>query len=71
MVTLAAYRDKTPIDPYNMFVVTVASAHRLAWLHMAFSIDVEVERYIGRAYADKYALRLRALPAARRVAGLR
>jgi outer membrane receptor protein involved in Fe transport len=39
--------------------------------HMAFSIDVEVERYIGRAYADKYALRLRALPAARRVAGLR
>ena len=49
-VTPAAYHDKTPIDPYNMFVVTVASAHMLTWLHMAFSINVEVERYVDRAY---------------------
>ena len=49
-VTPAAYHDKTPIDPYNMFVATVASAHMLTWLHMAFSIDVEVERYVDRAY---------------------
>ena len=35
----AAYQDKTPIDPYNMFVATIASAHMLTWLHMAFSID--------------------------------
>jgi len=46
----AAYQDKTPIDPYNMFVATIASAHMLTWLHMAFSIDVEVERYVDRAY---------------------
>jgi len=43
-VTPAAYRDKTPIDRYNMFVATVASAHMLTGLHMAFSINVEVER---------------------------
>jgi organic hydroperoxide reductase OsmC/OhrA len=49
-VTPAAYHDKTPIDPYNMFVGTVASAHMLTWLHMAFSIDVEAERYVDRAY---------------------
>lgn len=41
-VTPAAYHEKTPIDPYNMFVATVASAYMLTWLHMAFSIDVEV-----------------------------
>jgi hypothetical protein len=49
-VTRAAYHDKTPIDPYNMFVATAASAHMLTWLHMAFSINVEVERYVNRAY---------------------
>ena len=50
MVTPAAYNDKTPIDPYNLFVVTVASARILTSLHAAFSIDVEVERYVDRAY---------------------
>jgi organic hydroperoxide reductase OsmC/OhrA len=49
-VTPAAYRDNTPIDPHNMFVATIASAHMLTWLHMAFSLDVEVERYMDRAY---------------------
>ena len=49
-VSPAGYHDKTPIDPYNMFVATVASAHMLTWLHMAFNIDVEVERYVDRAY---------------------
>ena len=34
-----AYRDNTPIDPHNMFVATIASAHMLTWLHMAFSLD--------------------------------
>ena len=28
----------------------VQIAHMLTWLHMAFSIDVEVERYVDRAY---------------------
>jgi len=49
-VTPAVYRDNTPIDPHNMFVATIASAHMLTWLHMAFSLDVEVERYVDRAY---------------------
>jgi organic hydroperoxide reductase OsmC/OhrA len=45
----AAYRDKTPIDPQNVFVATIASAHMLTWLHMVFSLDIEVERYVNRA----------------------
>ena len=49
-MTPAGYHDKTPIDPYNMFVATVASAHMLTWLHMAFNIDIEVERYVDRAH---------------------
>lgn len=39
----AAYRDKTPIDPQNMFVATIASAHMLTWL------DIGAERYVDRA----------------------
>jgi hypothetical protein len=42
-VTPAAYRDNTPFDPHNMFAATISSAHMLTWLHMAFSLDVEVE----------------------------
>jgi organic hydroperoxide reductase OsmC/OhrA len=45
-----AYRDRTPIDPHNMFVATIASAHMLTWLHIAFGMDVEVERYVDRAH---------------------
>ena len=43
----AAYRDKTPIDPHNMFVATIASAHMLTWLHMVFSMDIEVRTVRG------------------------
>ena len=41
-VMRAAYRDDTPIDQHNMFVATIASAHMLTWLHMGFSLHVEV-----------------------------
>ena len=50
-VVPAAYRDNTPIDPHNMFVATIASAHMLTWLHIAFGMEIEVERYVDRAYA--------------------
>jgi hypothetical protein len=46
----AAFCDNTPIDPHNMFVATIASAHMLTWLHTAFGMDVEVERYVDCAY---------------------
>lgn len=45
----ASYRDRTPIDPYNMFAATIASAHMLTWLHIAFGMEIEVERYLDRA----------------------
>ena len=32
-----AYRDTVRLDPLKSYVVTVASAHMLAWLHAAFS----------------------------------
>lgn len=49
-VTPAGYHHKSPIDPYKMCVATVASAHMLTWLLMACSMDVEVVRYVDRAY---------------------
>jgi organic hydroperoxide reductase OsmC/OhrA len=49
-VVPAGYRDNAPIDPYNMFVATIASAHMLTWLHIAFGMEIEVERYIDRAH---------------------
>jgi organic hydroperoxide reductase OsmC/OhrA len=30
------YRDKIKLNPENLFVATVASAHMLSWLHVAF-----------------------------------
>lgn len=42
----AAYRDAARLDPLKSYVATIASAHMLAWLHAAFSHDVEVERYL-------------------------
>jgi organic hydroperoxide reductase OsmC/OhrA len=38
------------INPHNTFVATIASAHMLTCLHIAFGMDVEVERYVDRAY---------------------
>jgi organic hydroperoxide reductase OsmC/OhrA len=52
----AAYRDNTPIDPQNMFVATIASAHMLTWLHIAFGMEIEVESYVDRAYGVLTAL---------------
>lgn len=39
------YRDGARIDPEKMFVATIASAHMLSWLHLAFSYGIEVESY--------------------------
>jgi organic hydroperoxide reductase OsmC/OhrA len=52
----AGYRGNAPIDPQNMFVATIASAHMLTWLHIAFGMEIEVERYVGRAYGVLTAL---------------
>lgn len=39
------YRDKAQFNPENLFVATVASAHMLSWLHVAFGVGAEVETY--------------------------
>jgi organic hydroperoxide reductase OsmC/OhrA len=45
----AAYRDTARLDPLKSYVATIASAHMLAWLHVAFSHEVEVEKYLDTA----------------------
>ena len=45
----AAYRDGARLDPLKSYVATIASAHMLAWLHVAFSHEVEVEKYLDTA----------------------
>lgn len=46
---LAAYRDAARLDPLKSYVATISSAHMLAWLHAAFSHEVEVESYLDMA----------------------
>jgi organic hydroperoxide reductase OsmC/OhrA len=40
-----AIETKAGINPENLFVATVASAHMLSWLHVAFGVGAEVETY--------------------------
>ncbi len=44
----AGYRDAARLDPLKSYVATIASAHMLAWLHAAFSHEVEVESYLDK-----------------------
>ena len=43
------YRDKAKLNPENLFVATIASAHMLSWLHVAFQMEIEVETYLDAA----------------------
>jgi organic hydroperoxide reductase OsmC/OhrA len=45
-----AVKAITMEEPAANHLATIASAHMLTWLHMAFSLDIEVERYVDRAY---------------------
>ena len=40
-----SYRDNVGADPEKTFVATIASAHMLSFLHLAFGMGVEVETY--------------------------
>jgi organic hydroperoxide reductase OsmC/OhrA len=44
-----AYRDGVRLDPKKMFVATIASAHMLSWLHLAFAMGAEVASYQDEA----------------------
>jgi organic hydroperoxide reductase OsmC/OhrA len=39
------YRDTIGVDPEKTFVATIAGAHMLSWLHIAFGMGIEVEAY--------------------------
>lgn len=43
------YRDSARVDPEKTFVATIASAHMLCFLHLAFGMGVEVESYHDEA----------------------
>jgi organic hydroperoxide reductase OsmC/OhrA len=43
------YSDKVRLNPENLFVATVASAHMLSWLHIAFSMGAEIDTYVDAA----------------------
>jgi organic hydroperoxide reductase OsmC/OhrA len=40
-----SYRDNVGVDPEKSFVATIASAHMLSFLHLAFGMGAEVESY--------------------------
>ena len=43
------YRDSAGVDPEKTYVATIASAHTLGFLHLAFGMGVEVETYHDEA----------------------
>jgi organic hydroperoxide reductase OsmC/OhrA len=43
------YRDSGGVDPEKTYVATIASAHMLGFLHLAFGMGVEVESYHDEA----------------------
>src|SRR5688572_3622263 len=45
MLLPEGYRGGARVDPEKMFVATIASAHMLSWLHIAFGYGIEVESY--------------------------
>jgi organic hydroperoxide reductase OsmC/OhrA len=45
-----AFADRAVVNPENMFVAAVASAHMLSWLNVAFGMGIEVASYLDRAH---------------------
>jgi len=45
-----AFADRAAVNPENMFVAAVASAHMLSWLNVAFGMGIEVASYLDRAH---------------------
>jgi organic hydroperoxide reductase OsmC/OhrA len=44
------FADRAAVNPENMFVAAVASAHMLAFLNEAFGMGMEVASYLDRAH---------------------
>lgn len=44
------FADRAAVNPENMFVAAVSSAHMLSWLHVAFGMQMEVASYVDQAH---------------------
>ena len=44
------FQDRTAVNPENMLVAAISSAHMLSWLNMAFGMGIEVTGYVDRAH---------------------
>jgi organic hydroperoxide reductase OsmC/OhrA len=44
------FHDRAAVNPENMLVAAISSAHMLSWLNMAFGMGIEVVSYLDRAY---------------------
>lgn len=45
-----ACAERAAVDPQRLVVASVASAHRLSWLTVAFGIGIEVASHLDRAH---------------------
>jgi organic hydroperoxide reductase OsmC/OhrA len=43
------FRDRAAVNPENMLVAAISSAHMLGWLNIAFGMQIEVLSYLDRA----------------------
>jgi organic hydroperoxide reductase OsmC/OhrA len=44
------FTDRATVNPENMFVAAISSAHMLSWLNVAFGTGMEVASYVDRAH---------------------
>jgi organic hydroperoxide reductase OsmC/OhrA len=44
------FHDRAAVNPENMFVGAISSAHMLSWLNVAFGMGIEVVSYLDQAH---------------------
>jgi organic hydroperoxide reductase OsmC/OhrA len=44
------FHDRAAVNPENMLVAAISSAHMLSWLNTAFGMGIEVVSYLDRAH---------------------
>jgi organic hydroperoxide reductase OsmC/OhrA len=44
------FQDKAAVNPENMLVAAISSAHMLSWLNIAFGMEIEVASYLDRTH---------------------
>ena len=44
------FQDRAAVNPENMLVGAISSAHMLSWLNVAFGMGIEVVSYLDQAH---------------------